>query len=142
MYFCLEMLKAWMTRMKYGKIEKADHPDDVCIICYEQWTNVGPHGLSSLPCGHLFGYECIHRWLSQATTCPECNQPAKQADIRQIRARNLTAVDNSNELILRREMETLSTKNKQLLAENEKLRKINNVLFLIGKNILHRSCWL
>jgi hypothetical protein len=115
-----------------GKIEKADHPDNVCVICYEQWTNVGPHGLSSLPCGHLFGFKCIQRWLSQASTCPECNKPSKAADIRKIRARNLTAVDNSNEVSLRREMETLSATNKQLIAENAENLLIIIVLFFIA----------
>jgi len=29
--------------------------DQACPICFDIWTNMGPHRLSSLPCGHLFG---------------------------------------------------------------------------------------
>ena len=59
-------------------------------------------------------------------------QPSKSGDIRQIRARNLTAIDNSNEVILKREMDELKDDNKKLKDENSKLIKVNNTLYIWG----------
>ena len=28
----------------------------VCTICFEDWSNTGDHRISSLKCGHFFGY--------------------------------------------------------------------------------------
>jgi len=131
--------KIW-TRLKHGKIQSADSPDDVCIICYENWTNAGTHGLSSLPCGHLFGYNCIAKWLTDHDTCPECNARSLKTDIRQIRARNLRAVDNSNEEILKREIEELKVEMAKTKVENQKLKSQNQILSILGIfNILQET---
>lgn len=34
-----------------------------CPICEERWTATGDHRLCSLPCGHLFGLQCIRHWM-------------------------------------------------------------------------------
>ena len=88
-----------------------DDEDDAgaceCSICFEQWTNAGPHRLVALKCGHLFGLKCIKRWIKAKTTeksrnngqpaavakCPQCNAVARKNDIRLIYAKKLSALD-------------------------------------------------
>jgi E3 ubiquitin-protein ligase RFWD3 len=85
-----------------------------CPICLEQWTTSGSHRLCSLKCGHLFGKRCIERWLSipkngegvAKSKCPQCNEPAKRADIRVLYTkRRLAAADNSEREALMRQLE-------------------------------------
>ncbi|KAI6647965.1 E3 ubiquitin-protein ligase RFWD3-like [Oopsacas minuta] len=71
-----------------------------CSICYEPWTTTGIHRLVSLKCGHLFGENCIDKWLRQSAQtserkCPQCKRLAAFKDIRPIYATKLVAVDNS-----------------------------------------------
>ena len=46
----------------YADPASTDEGSD-CPICFEPWTNVGPHRVSCLACGHLFGKSCIDTWL-------------------------------------------------------------------------------
>ncbi|XP_042653457.1 E3 ubiquitin-protein ligase RFWD3 isoform X2 [Tyto alba] len=111
---------------------------DTCSICFEPWTNAGDHRLSTLRCGHLFGYTCIERWLKgQAGKCPQCNKKAKRSDIVVLYARTLTALDTSEqermksslekEQMLRRQAELESAQSRlqlQVLTDEcSKLRK-------------------
>ena len=67
-----------------------------CSICLEPWTSSGLHRLSSLRCGHLFGFTCIDKWLrGSGTKCPQCNVKAKRADIRMIYAKTISVVDTT-----------------------------------------------
>nr|GEU69862.1 E3 ubiquitin-protein ligase RFWD3-like isoform X1 [Tanacetum cinerariifolium] len=34
-----------------------------CSICYEACTSGGKHRICCLPCGHVYGLSCIHKWL-------------------------------------------------------------------------------
>lgn len=48
-----------------------------CTICREQYATGCHQDVVHLPCGHLFGRECIATWLSpdvrpRANTCPMC----------------------------------------------------------------------
>lgn len=78
-----------------------DSPDSedegqICSICFEPWSNSGDHRLSSLKCGHLFGYACIIRWLKgQKGKCPQCNAKATKKDIRVLYAKSLKVLDTS-----------------------------------------------
>lgn len=54
--------------------------------------------MASLRCGHLFCRICIDRWLAGGegcSKCPQCNAPAKRADIRLLYCRKLVALDTS-----------------------------------------------
>ncbi|KAH7406813.1 hypothetical protein DE146DRAFT_778293 [Phaeosphaeria sp. MPI-PUGE-AT-0046c] len=50
------------------------HPVEACIICTEPFG--ADHQPVSLPCKHIFGHECIKRWLrvgrGNNTSCPQC----------------------------------------------------------------------
>ena len=45
---------------KRKAVESVDSEDSeegsVCTICFEDWSNTGDHRISSLKCGHFFGY--------------------------------------------------------------------------------------
>ncbi|XP_071707112.1 uncharacterized protein [Rutidosis leptorrhynchoides] len=67
-----------------------------CPICMEAWTNVGQHQISCLPCGHIFGYKCISKWLRQSRSsakCPQCNRRCTTKDVRVLYASRLCVVD-------------------------------------------------
>ena len=72
----------------------------VCSICFEPWTNSGLHRLVSLKCGHLFGENCILKWIHRGgqvgqTKCPECNVAAARKDIRRIWSKSISVVDTA-----------------------------------------------
>uniref|UniRef100_T1JBE1 RING-type E3 ubiquitin transferase n=1 Tax=Strigamia maritima TaxID=126957 RepID=T1JBE1_STRMM len=81
---------------QYQNILSPESDGQTCTICFETWTNSGNHRLSSLSCGHVFGYSCIKRWLSRKDArCPTCNSKSKCNDIRVIFASSLTALDTA-----------------------------------------------
>eukprot|EP00092_Neocalanus_flemingeri_P015682 GFUD01016976.1.p1 GENE.GFUD01016976.1~~GFUD01016976.1.p1 ORF type:complete len:694 (+),score=255.48 GFUD01016976.1:36-2117(+) len=87
---------------KGKKRKAADSVDDeseegsCCTICFESWSNSGDHRISSLRCGHFFGYLCIERWLRGAgASCPNCNEKSTKKDIRVHYVSKLAAIDTS-----------------------------------------------
>ena len=86
-----------------------------CPICLEPWTNSGRHRLCSLRCGHLFGRQCIDRWLAGGKIkCPQCNAPAKRADIRVLYCKKLVALDTSERDRLEAQVETEKMEKRRL----------------------------
>ncbi|KAF9929747.1 RING finger and WD repeat domain-containing protein 3 [Mortierella alpina] len=72
--------------------------ESTCSICFEPWTNSGTHRLVSIKCGHLFGENCILKWIAQhsregVVKCPECNHPAKRKDVRRIWSKSVVVLD-------------------------------------------------
>ncbi|KAI1904228.1 hypothetical protein AGOR_G00003510 [Albula goreensis] len=89
-----------------GVEEGEEGEGETCSICFEPWTTAGEHRLSTLRCGHLFGFTCIDRWLrGQGAKCPQCNKKAKRSDIVLLYARKLQAVDNSEQESMKRSLE-------------------------------------
>ncbi|XP_036808249.1 E3 ubiquitin-protein ligase RFWD3 isoform X2 [Oncorhynchus mykiss] len=81
---------------------------ETCSICFEPWTTSGEHRLSTLRCGHLFGYTCIARWVKgqgQGARCPQCNKKTKRTDIILLYARKLRALDNTEQESMKRSLE-------------------------------------
>lgn len=35
-----------------------------CLICFEKFHSTGKHRIVSLRCGHIFGRECIEKWVA------------------------------------------------------------------------------
>jgi len=65
-----------------------------CTICFESWSNSGDHRISSLKCGHFFGYACIEKWLKgTGASCPNCNEKSTKKDIRVHYVSKLSAID-------------------------------------------------
>ncbi|XP_058833537.1 E3 ubiquitin-protein ligase RFWD3 [Topomyia yanbarensis] len=100
-----------------------DDDDDgtICSICLDSWTLTGEHRLVSLKCGHLFGYMCIKRWLQdnpmQSRCCATCKTKAHLRDIRHLYAKAVKAVDNSEELRLKQQVDEEKLKVSKLAGE-------------------------
>ena len=56
--------------------------DRDCTICQEAFqgpgrvtrSQAGRECAIELPCGHIFGENCIMRWLEESDTCPQCRR--------------------------------------------------------------------
>lgn len=83
--------------------------DSDCPICFEPWTCNGKHRVVSLKCGHLFGRQCIERWINNPASrklCPTCKRKSERADIRDLYVtRKITAIDTIQIEKLKREIE-------------------------------------
>ncbi|KAJ5671425.1 hypothetical protein N7507_000552 [Penicillium longicatenatum] len=51
-----------------------------CAICLSP-PEIGKR-ITTLPCGHLFHYLCIERWLTRCPTCPLCRKEVFPSDQR------------------------------------------------------------
>lgn len=70
-----------------------------CSICLAEYTTSGAHRVTSLKCGHLFGHDCIVKWISlyKRSHCPTCSAPCKKVHLRQIFAAKVVACDQDKE---------------------------------------------
>jgi len=58
---------------------------DRCEVCWEKWR----HGdvATRLKCGHVYHWNCLHRWIGENPRCPECLKfaepwdPPKQSEV-------------------------------------------------------------
>nr|CAD7256949.1 unnamed protein product [Timema shepardi] len=102
--------------------ENNDDDGNVCPICLSEWTNSGKHRLVSLRCGHLFGQNCIERWLQIGCApgqkrCPQCNEKANSSHIRPIYARKLVVIDTTEIDRLREKLDEITTIKSRLQFE-------------------------
>ncbi|XP_008549760.1 E3 ubiquitin-protein ligase RFWD3 [Microplitis demolitor] len=120
-------------KTKEDKAAEEDEDNDtgrLCPICMDYWSNSGDHRLCSLRCGHLFGYSCVHKWLTVACTsgnrrCPQCNKKATQKDIRVIYATSVSVIDTVEIDMLKKQLlEVNAEKNRiELELSNSQLRQ-------------------
>lgn len=72
-----------------------------CPVCMEAWTSEGPHRISCIPCGHVYGRSCLERWLTQrgntSTTCPQCARRFRRKDIINLYAPQVVVPNNDLE---------------------------------------------
>lgn len=99
--------------------KESDSEATACPICFEPWNSSGKHRIVSLRCGHLFGRNCIEKWLvhggAASSKCPQCNAPAKKSDIRVLFvAKKIVAVEDDG-------------KEERLLKQLEEERRIKKV---------------
>lgn len=120
-----------------AKLRKMSSPGDdidgeTCPICLDSWSNTGDHRLVALKCGHLFGAQCIQRWLktkpAKERCCPTCKTRATMRDLRCIYARRLVAADTSQITTLQEHIHTLTTEKSRAELELQKSK------------IAHRAC--
>ncbi|RCV46966.1 hypothetical protein SETIT_9G574000v2 [Setaria italica] len=94
------------TRARVSAVAAADAAAErattpTCPVCMEPWASQGPHRISCIPCGHVYGRSCLERWLTQrgnrSATCPQCSKRFKQKDIINLYAPEVTAPKNELE---------------------------------------------
>ncbi|CAN8257262.1 unnamed protein product [Cochlearia groenlandica] len=101
-----------------------------CLICMEAWTNDGEHQICCLPCGHLYGFSCIKKWLQQRRSsgkCPQCNRTCSLKDVRKIFASKIAAVDNEAQkriLFLEAKLSSLEQKSSNWSKKESQWRKM------------------
>ncbi|KPJ05393.1 PREDICTED: E3 ubiquitin-protein ligase RFWD3-like [Papilio xuthus] len=109
-----------------------DTDGETCPICLDTWGNSGEHRLVALKCGHLFGAQCVERWLkaqpSRERTCPTCKSKAALKDIRFIYAKRLVAADSSQITALQKQVDSLQTEKSRVELELQNCK------------IAHRAC--
>ncbi|CAI6320999.1 unnamed protein product [Periconia digitata] len=49
-------------------IEKA--PEPRCPTCLEEYSDFCHKPVQIQSCGHVFGYDCLARWVEEHNTCP------------------------------------------------------------------------
>ena len=114
-----------------------------CSVCLGQY--IGDKYPVSLPCGHIFCYECIQQLSPKI--CPIDRQPFEDSDVRRIYnegeeetplekhqsvgdylaqvTRRINELETSNQQLLQRETEhqvaitALETQNRQLISDHE-----------------------
>ncbi|KAI4472162.1 rfwd3 protein [Holotrichia oblita] len=91
-----------------------------CPICFDPWTTNGDHRLCALKCGHLFGYNCVNRWLLlnlQDPRCPTCKDKAGVQDIRYIFARKVIAMDDLELTRMKKKLKNVNQEKNRLQTE-------------------------
>lgn len=91
LYFCLGALSlvvgladfirsmSALVQSRHDQLADTDEKlkaGDVCPLCL-----VKRKDSTRLPCGHVFCWECVCRWLQQRKQCPLCRVPATHSDL-------------------------------------------------------------
>ncbi|KAL7789455.1 hypothetical protein V8C37DRAFT_216458 [Trichoderma ceciliae] len=69
--------KVALWLLEYIKIEELPEKERSCVICYNDFGVETPEGVHEVPlrlpkCKHVFGDQCIRRWLEESDSCPYC----------------------------------------------------------------------
>ncbi|XP_050419989.1 E3 ubiquitin-protein ligase RFWD3-like [Adelges cooleyi] len=115
-----------------------------CPICLEGLTNTGGHKPACLKCGHIFGENCLQRWIktgcnSESRRCPTCNTKASLKDIRVLYTKKLVAVDTAELTALQAKLEKETREKNVLTMEVEKWKirseSLNNELKMLKDSV-------
>jgi len=102
-------------RKAIESVEEDNDEGSCCTICFEPWSNSGEHRVSSLRCGHFFGYGCIEKWLKgTGSSCPNCNEKSTKKEIRVHYISKLKAIDTSEKDRALADLEKERTTNREL----------------------------
>ncbi|XP_040243660.2 uncharacterized protein [Aegilops tauschii subsp. strangulata] len=69
------------------RVETKPAARPTCSICMEPWTSTGEHHICCIPCGHVYGWSCLIRWVkyqlcgNESVKCPQCGEGFKEMPI-------------------------------------------------------------
>ncbi|XP_026413026.1 uncharacterized protein LOC113308785 [Papaver somniferum] len=85
------------TNVVRGKSNGNDENVVCCSICMNPYSSLGDHQVSCLPCGHLYGFSCIQRWIKHSkqrcSQRPICKQMCEMKDVVKLYVSWLPVVD-------------------------------------------------
>lgn len=101
------------------KLNKSQLDDgSMCNICFDAFTTSGDHRIISLKCGHIFGQNCIKKWINDQKNCPQCKTKSNVRDFRNVYATKILVVDNTREMELEVQIMKLHCEKSELSAIN------------------------
>ncbi|PIA29107.1 hypothetical protein AQUCO_06200005v1 [Aquilegia coerulea] len=78
-----------------------DNEGVCCPICMESWSSEGGHQVCCLPCGHVYGFSCIEKWIRQCkrncAKCPQCSRKCGIKDIIKLYISRIAVVDGEQQ---------------------------------------------
>ncbi|CAL8118232.1 unnamed protein product [Orchesella dallaii] len=111
---------------KMPRLDTSVRSDDeegfMCTICYEYFTNSGEHRVCCLKCGHVFGKNCIEKWINTQKRCPQCNCKAVKRDIRVLYVKNLKVMDTAELDRVKKELQDAKEERSRVDLSNAHLR--------------------
>ncbi|KAJ3439967.1 e3 ubiquitin-protein ligase [Anaeramoeba flamelloides] len=107
-----------------------------CPICFDFVTKSGQHQICTLSCGHIFGKQCIIRWIKNKMNekkkafCPVCKKPCKLRQSRSLSTDQIVVCDDSlsKELLKKLESNEHSIQNAKIMID-KLINEINFVKF-------------
>jgi hypothetical protein len=97
--------------------DAGDSENTQCVICLEAMCTGGDHQMTSVQCGHLFGFRCIQDWLTREDShslCPICRKLCDVRKLRMVQWDGTVPLDNGR-------LENLKDSNKRLFARHKQL---------------------
>ena len=91
---------------------------ETCVICFEPMANTGEHKLAALACGHVFGFVCVEKWVTDRQRCPQCAKKQLRKNIVPLFVNSLLVKDAS------REVQYLARAKKEEALRRTALRKL------------------
>ncbi|KAJ3433425.1 e3 ubiquitin-protein ligase [Anaeramoeba flamelloides] len=107
-----------------------------CPICFDFVTKSGHHQICTLSCGHIFGKQCIIRWIKNKMNekkkafCPVCKKPCKLRQSRSLSTDQIVVCDDSLSQELHKKLESseYSIQNVKIMID-KLISEINFVKF-------------
>ncbi|XP_013110612.2 E3 ubiquitin-protein ligase RFWD3 [Stomoxys calcitrans] len=96
-----------------------------CSLCLLNCEMLGDHRLCSLKCGHFFGESCLRKRLKEtpgSNVCPDCKAKARVRHIRYLYAKRLVAIDRTEEVRVRDQLNQERTRTQILQFELDSLK--------------------
>ncbi|GIY35262.1 e3 ubiquitin-protein ligase TRAIP [Caerostris darwini] len=96
-----------------------------CVICTDLYDT--GKDIVTIPCGHVFHFKCLTKWIDRSKTCPECRRPVISKDIKKLYF-NIASDNDLNASNLENRLSTLKAELSEKDIElNESKKKIKQL---------------